>query len=336
MIQQKRICVEKVSKTDAIELYEMRKLPVNSVKFQKLKAAFLTKKLWDKNKNIKIFFMGHGNNVPRTPLSYIKRSRDNEGNMLQIDNLQLLITPETGKGISTIDAVKKIVFERIQPIVGLKLEFTDNIQESTIRINFDPNQGAWSLLGTDCEDSYFRGKPTMNLGWLDVATTIHEFCHALGMIHEHQNPSGNTIQWNEQAVYNWARQTQGWNEQTTKNNIIDRYQLDSVNGSEYDPKSIMLYFFPASLTLNNKGTQQNLTLSSNDVVYLNKMYPGSCTTPNDFLQNIYGRSLEIQNESNEDIESHANIITILIVILIILGVFVLVYIYKKNKLNKIK
>ena len=112
----------------------------------------------------------------------------------------------------------------------------------------------------------------MNFGWFDVATVMHEFGHVLGMIHEHQNPNGNQIPWNTEAVYDWGKRTQGWDQKTIYNNIIKPYNVDSINGSVYDPKSIMLYFFPPSLTLNNKGTEQNNILSFGDVIYLADVY----------------------------------------------------------------
>ncbi len=39
----------------------------------------------------------------------------------------------------------------------------------------------------------------MNLGFLDGGTAAHEFGHAIGLAHEHQNPAGG-IQWNEEVV----------------------------------------------------------------------------------------------------------------------------------------
>jgi hypothetical protein len=120
----------------------------------------------------------------------------------------------------------------------------------------------------------------MNFGWFDVPTTLHEFCHALGMVHEHQNPKGKPILWDKPRVKEWANKTQGWSEETTNNNIIERYKLDEINGSTFDSKSIMLYFFPGDLVLDpetNKccgtGTNQNLMFSPYDVLYLNYNYP---------------------------------------------------------------
>ena len=39
----------------------------------------------------------------------------------------------------------------------------------------------------------------MNLGFLDGGTAAHEFGHAIGLGHEHQNPAGG-IEWNEEVV----------------------------------------------------------------------------------------------------------------------------------------
>jgi hypothetical protein len=108
---------------------------------------------------------------------------------------------------------------------------------------------------------------------LDVATIIHEFCHALGMIHEHQNPFGKGIDWNLKKVFAWANSTQGWDMYTTCENITKRYNQDLVNGSDYDPDSIMLYSYPAELTNNKQATYRNVTLSESDKMWLSSIYP---------------------------------------------------------------
>ena len=162
--------------------------------------------------------------------------------------------------------------DRIQPLVNLKFVFVpDNSSKALIRIDFDPNKGSWSLLGTDCK--YNTDSPTMNFGWFNVGTVLHEFGHALGMIHEHQNPRGKKIQWDKNKVYAWAKDTQGWSNEETDNNILNAYDIDRINGSDFDPLSVMLYFFPGSLTTDNRGTQQNLRFSATDVLWISKMYP---------------------------------------------------------------
>jgi hypothetical protein len=156
---------------------------------------------------------------------------------------------------------------------NLKFNFND-APNAEIRITFDPTDGAWSYVGTDC-----RGIPlneaTMNLGFMDGGTTAHEFGHAIGLAHEHQNPAGG-IQWNEQVVIReLAKSPNFWDEATARHNVLRKYTADQINGTAFDPDSIMLYFFPADWTLNGIGTKANEVLSSLDKSFIAgaKMYP---------------------------------------------------------------
>ena len=40
----------------------------------------------------------------------------------------------------------------------------------------------------------------MNLGFVDRATVLHEFGHAIGLIHEHQSPFKGGFEWNREEV----------------------------------------------------------------------------------------------------------------------------------------
>ena len=71
---------------------------------------------------------------------------------------------------------------------NLTFDFND-APDAEIRIAFDPNDGAWSYVGTDSR-SIALNQPTMNLGFLDGGTVAHEFGHAIGLAHEHQNHAG--------------------------------------------------------------------------------------------------------------------------------------------------
>ena len=290
----------------------------SGIKRQKLAAAFYTDKIWPKTtENIYIVFLSDGKNITRTPISNINTTKT------PIDKLQKYFSnhPE----IDIHQAIKQIVMERIQPLIYPKFTFIDKNdikdKKNVVKISFDPDGGAWSLVGTDCIG---QKDPTMNLGWFDVATVLHEFGHVLGMVHEHQTNKGNLIEWNDAAVYEWAAQTQGWDKKTTQTNILNKYAHNQINGSYYDPYSIMEYFFPAKLTLNHRGTHQNLRLSADDVIWIEKTYPGGSISAKDYYPKVYGISLEQAQKDEQKLRSpfggsKMNLILVFLAILVFLG-----------------
>ncbi len=284
-----RICVERPLLNEEHIMKQLSDRSNSSHHYEKLRAAFVTQKMWPVNSTIKISFISSPNdmkNVDWTPMSVLKGMRDNEGRVIKLDSIE-----EDIRKLSPIEAIKTVVRKRLQPIVGLKFVFVN--RGGDVRISFNPYGGSYSLVGTDCIKS--DEESTMNFGWLDAGTIMHEFGHVLGLIHEHQNPKGGGIKWDESKVYEWAKQTQGWDHETTYHNIIERYDVNQLNASKFDPKSIMLYFFPPQLTVNNKGTNNNHRLSSEDVIYISKMYPGGKTPAVDFHNQIYG-SGDIKNK----------------------------------------
>ncbi len=174
-------------------------------------------------------------------------------------------------------------------VANLKFQF-DDAPNAHIRIAFDANDGAWSYVGTDCRNIPLES-PTMNLGFLDGGTAAHEFGHAIGLAHEHQNPAGG-IQWNEDVVIQeLAGPPNFWDEATTRHNVLRKYTAAQINGTAFDPESIMLYFFPASWTLNGVSTEANDTLSHVDKQFIAgaKMYPHTGGTADDAVVLDIGR-----------------------------------------------
>ena len=92
-------------------------------------------------------------------------------------------------------------------ICNIGLDFGNYGDTADIRVAFMPTKRSWSAVGRDCLNKR-KDQPTMNFGWLDdrssdreiQSVVLHEFGHALGCIHEHQNPDAK-IQWNEQLVF---------------------------------------------------------------------------------------------------------------------------------------
>lgn len=162
---------------------------------------------------------------------------------------------------------------------NLRLDFVTS-GAAEVRISFAEQGFSWSTMGTDALTVPAR-EPTMNYGWLDPGTSIreyqrvvrHEFGHALGMIHEHQNPAAQgQIPWDRPKVYAYYAQ-QGWSRADVDFNIFEVYAEDSTNHSAFDPTSIMQYAVPDSLTVGSFAIGWNTTLSATDIDYMRRQYP---------------------------------------------------------------
>ena len=158
-----------------------------------------------------------------------------------------------------------------------------------IRISFAEKGFSWSAVGTDALTTA-RHRATMNFGWLEPNTSLreyqrvvrHEFGHALGMIHEHQNPAAHgQIPWDKPKVYAYYAQQQ-WTKADVDFNIFDVYSEDSTNHTAFDPTSIMEYAVPDSLTIGSFAIGWNTELSPMDIDFMRRQYPkGSSGTVGD-------------------------------------------------------
>jgi serralysin len=165
-------------------------------------------------------------------------------------------------------------------LANLSFSWVPRRSAAEIRIDFQPGDGSWSYLGTEAHN-IGRGKPTMNFGWIDADSpadelrrvVLHEFGHALGLIHEHQNPD-RPIQWNRDAV---VRDLSGppnfWDISTIETNMFEKYDPAKLTSTATDPESIMMYPIPASWTLDGFSADLNDDLSENDRGLIHQAYP---------------------------------------------------------------
>ncbi|WP_438426074.1 carbohydrate-binding protein [Aquimarina macrocephali] len=169
---------------------------------------------------------------------------------------------------------------------NIKFEWVSSNSSANIKIGFKEGQfandgGSWSYLGTDSNDHAH----SMHFGWFNNntsdtefrRTTIHEFGHALGLIHEHQNPVAG-INWDKEAVYAYyAGPPNNWSRAQVDNNLFRRYEANISNYSAYDPLSIMHYPIPAAHTTDGVSVGSNSQLSATDKSFIATIYPGSNT-----------------------------------------------------------
>ena len=232
-------------------------------KNQNLRAAFLNNIQWPAKKILKVgFFKGY--------FMYNNEPVDSE------------YTVDKAKWVKS--TVEKYFLNT--GLINLSFVWDVPLETSDIRISFNKNMGAWSELGNNALN-VDKNTPTMNLGWLDTTedydfteasgkatVVIHEFGHCLGLIHEHSRSDAN-LDWNKPYVTKLlGGPPNNWSPSMCDENIFNAYNLDQFNGSEYDSKSIMHYYFENAFFNKPVNLPHNTELSNLDKEYIQLKYPG--------------------------------------------------------------
>jgi hypothetical protein len=201
-------------------------------------------------------------NAARWPTGQVIRMRFLEGDPSLRQRVQATAERWTGQGMANVE-----------------FQFVEQ-GPAEVRIAFQQGNGSWSVLGTQCQ-TVPDTDPTMNYGWLtpdsddDELTRVvmHEMGHALGLIHEHQNPKGG-IKWNEPAVIaDLSGPPNNWDEPTIRHNVLDHYSPGDVTATDVDPISIMMYPIPAAWTLDGFSAGLNKDVSQTDIDFIRQAYP---------------------------------------------------------------
>ena len=189
-----------------------------------------------------------------------------------------LITCRFLGGSAALQGRVKSAAKQWESIANLTFDFR-NAGPTAIRIAFLPGKGSWSYIGTVCK-TIPEPRPTMNYGWLTDASSdavvrqvvLHEFGHAVGLIHEHQNPLGG-IKWNRDAVIaDLSGPPNNWNLDKIETNMFKHYDPTALVASAVDKKSIMMYPIPRAWTLDGFSTGLNSSISAIDKLVVSKAY----------------------------------------------------------------
>jgi len=172
--------------------------------------------------------------------------------------------------------VEGVARQWIQPgRANLFFDFRTDTNKTHIRISFT-RAGSWSVLG----NTALRipvAEPTMNFGWLKPHSTdaevervvLHEFGHALGLVHEHQLPAGGIL-WNKPVVY--ADLEPKWSREKIEQNLFATIDPAEAAITNLDPNSIMMYPIKKSWTVNGFSTGLNAKLSATDIAFIHNVY----------------------------------------------------------------
>lgn len=164
-------------------------------------------------------------------------------------------------------------------MANLTLTFRKDTNNTAVRISFK-YRGSWSAIGTTCRNRTDLTQPTMNFGWLRPDSpeetlrrvVLHEFGHALGLIHEHQNPNGH-LNWNRDAVIrDLSGPPNNWTLDVIERNMFQPYAENEVNSTPLDVHSIMIYPMPATWNLDGVAVGLNTELSATDKDFIREQY----------------------------------------------------------------
>jgi hypothetical protein len=147
------------------------------------------------------------------------------------------------------------------------------------------NGGYWSYVGTDIL-SIPVNLATMNLEAFSMVTpesefrrvVRHEAGHTLGFPHEHMRRTLVKLIDEKKAIALF-KATQGWTAQEVRQQVLTPIEESSLIGTTTDPKSIMCYQIPGSITKNGKPIIGGLDIDTFDFTFVGKIYPKTGAAP---------------------------------------------------------
>lgn len=179
-------------------------------------------------------------------------------------------------------------FEFHASMEAFRAIYSEGLPEIRIQMAAGKNR---SVIGIQARHNKSPDWPTMRLGSVRemlrngndaIARRIvlHEFGHALGRDHEHQNPAAG-IQWNvERLLRDCTATNKETNKETTEDDCRRNIQRNMLTDEEaraldgrYDPSSIMHYPIPEEQTLDSYFVGVNFNLSRRDIARAGEMYP---------------------------------------------------------------
>jgi len=157
--------------------------------------------------------------------------------------VNLAFEGDVSKASQVLTILKKYAF----PYINLRFQI-GRTGDSVVTIKVNPAQGPTANISGNTTGIGTKN-PVVSIYTLKQGTILHEFGHAMGMFHEHQNPSpNNPIQWDKAAVYAFYVDKQHWKKDSVDSQILNRRNKAKSLYTAWDTKSIMNYNIKMGLT----------------------------------------------------------------------------------------
>ncbi len=182
----------------------------------------------------------------------------------------------------TAGLVKKILAHMNAWAKTANVTFVQSKSSPQVRIAREGGQegGYWSYVGIDILSIAPR-EQTMNLEAFTEQTpesefrrvVRHETGHTLGFPHEHMRRELVNLIDPAKAIA-FFQSTQGWSADEVRQQVLTPIEESSLVGTAHsDPKSIMCYQIPGSITKNGKPIPGGTDIDALDFAFAAKLYP---------------------------------------------------------------
>jgi hypothetical protein len=186
------------------------------------------------------------------------------------------------------DRMHQTVMRQVQKwteACNIKFVQTDRAAGSHLRVDFRRGLGHFSHVGLECKEVP-QNERTMNLDMTEtsmvsdynLSVILHEFGHAIGLLHEHSSPASNLRFADMASLIRFFQgkfgERPGETQRLIEHNILKKYKDTEVKKfSQFDPDSIMIYSLPQEVLAPGSGPMRaNLSLSATDIDYASRMY----------------------------------------------------------------
>ena len=157
--------------------------------------------------------------------------------------VKLAFIGDVDKAKYVLDVLKNHAF----PFINLKFQ-VGRTGDSVVTIKTNSTEGPTANISGNTTGIGTK-TPVISLYKLNQGVILHEFGHAMGMYHEHQNPApNNPIVWDKSQVYAYYVDKQHWKKENVDSQIINRRDKAKSMYTPWDPNSIMNYTIRTGLT----------------------------------------------------------------------------------------